>query len=59
MDNTFALHVKFISGNVVTMMSDNLLELRAIMRGLETANEEVPCIDSIALSGTKVYTFKG
>lgn len=58
MDNMFAMHVRFISGYTVTVKCDNLLELQAIMRGLEIAHREVPCIDSITLSGEKVYTFE-
>ena len=58
MDNMFSMHIVFISGYTVTVRADNLIELQSIMRGLEIAHREVPCLDSIAFSGEKVYNFE-
>ena len=54
----FRLQVQFITGVVVTVRSDNLVELQAIMRGLEIAHLEYPCIDNIRIDGEKTYTFE-
>lgn len=53
----YRLEVYFNTNAKVTLEVDNLVELAAIIRGMEISNREVNCLDHVVLSGGKTYSF--
>lgn len=51
----FTLHVEFTNNSTVTIKSDNLVELQAILRGIEITNREVHILARVWIDGEKTY----
>lgn len=53
----YRIEVYFNTNAKATVEVDNLVELAAIIRGMEIGNREVNFLDHIVLSGGKKYPF--
>jgi hypothetical protein len=51
----FTLHVEFTNKSIVTIKSDNLVELQALLHGIEIANREVNILVRVWIDGEKKY----
>ncbi len=52
---SFAMHVEFKSGVNVSITFDNLVEMQAMLRGIEIVNRETPVLFRVWIDGEKKY----